>query len=133
MSEHWEVIYETGSHAIVRPENEEDAKAALAEQHRRAVDGELGGPTGHNAERIKRVLVYDEHPGDVPQDVSADEALARVKDLIKNLQDDNGVINLQELGSEVEARARVVSAPHESNYVMAEAKELPLDFLEGGK
>jgi hypothetical protein len=130
---HWEVIYETGAHSVVCPENEEDAKAALREQHRRAVSGERGGPTGHAAERIKRVLVYDDHPADVPQSVSSDEALARTKDLVKALADDNGVVDLQQLANELEIRPLVASSAHESNYYMGEVDELDLSFLEGDK
>lgn len=125
---HWEVIYETGAHAVVRPENEEDAKEALAEQHRRALAGEPGGPTGHAAERIKRVLVYDSHPGEVTQNVSVDEAKARFAALLDE-HAENGVVNLQQLGASIEARPRVASAPHESNYRAKETDELDLSFL----
>src|SRR6266404_1977574 len=61
---HAEVIYETGSHAVVSYEDLQDLKNSLAEQQRRAISGEPGGPTGHPAERIKQVLLYTDHPGD---------------------------------------------------------------------
>ena len=130
MATHWEVIYETGSHSVVQPENEEDAKEALKEQHRRASAGEQGGPTGHAAERVKRVLVYDDHPANILNTMHKDEALARAKEVVNELADENGVVDLSAVGREIEYRPRVESGPHESNYRMDETDELDLSFLD---
>lgn len=65
MTKYAEVIYETGDKSVVSYETEDQLISAVTEQHRRAKAGEDAGPqTGRPAERVSRVLLYDEHPAD---------------------------------------------------------------------
>jgi hypothetical protein len=101
----YEVIYETGAHAVCFYDSEAQMKEALSEHHRRAINGERGQlvssssphPTtgsnitvDHNAERVLRVLEHSEHPGNHP---------------------------------------RVNSAPHEANYSTIPVRELTMEWL----
>lgn len=123
-----EVIFETGTHSIAEYADENEAREALEEQHRRAVAGQVGGPTGHPAERIKKVLKYHRHPMEAAdnQNVDADVLKEQV----------NAVIDAKALGGqvsvpEVAAAIRDVTsplvmgnAPHESDFIMEEIGEL---------
>lgn len=60
-----EIIFETGNKSVAFYDTEEEAVSALEAHHARAKNGESGGPTGHPAERIKKALMYDEHPADL--------------------------------------------------------------------
>lgn len=127
-----EVIYENGEHSIV---NDDDGNAinGIKEQHRRATQGEPGGPAGQQAVRIKRVLRYDEHPGSLyeSQAVSQNELKKWLDDAIK----EHSVGDLVSV-PEVIASLRngvdplVVSGPHESNYKAKEAEELDSELWE---
>ena len=126
----WEVIYETGNMSVISVDDEKAAKAGLAEQHRRARDGEVGGPTGHPAERIKRVLVYDTHPGEDQTGLHKDEALARAKELINALADENGVVDARAVADAfVPVPLDGSAGPHDSKHFAKETDELTLDFL----
>lgn len=94
----YEVIYETGAHAVLYGV-ESDVLEGLAEQHRRAKEGEDGGPAGHPAERVKRVLVYDEHPGSYREDYihPGDEIKKYVEDAIEEIAAPNGEVHLPTL------------------------------------
>jgi hypothetical protein len=95
---YFEVIYETGAHAVVHG-TEEEVLGGLTEHHRRATEGELGGPAGQPAERVKRVLVYDEHPGSYREDYihPADDINGYVKDAIEEIASPNGEVHLPTL------------------------------------
>ena len=125
-----EIIFETGSKSLMKIDNMDDAKEALKEQHRRAMQGEPGGPVGQSAERIKEVLLYDEHPGGLRENglldtksikeavdkvalgdqVSAWEAIAAIRDTLNPLSNDE--------------------TAHTSKYEMKESGKLDLGFLE---
>lgn len=123
-----EVIYETGSKAVVSYDKLDELKEGLAEQHNRAVTGEAGGPLGHNAERVNRVFLYDDHPGESSGLVNVAEAKRILGDL---------AVGDQISAAEVTEALRDAASPvytedlgrHESNY-KADGKELTLDFLE---
>ena len=123
----WEVIWETGEHSIMSVEDEKEALAGLEVQHERAVNGLPGGPTGHPAVRVKKVLEYDQHPNEynAAQNVTADEAKERFNAALKEASVD-GVVNLGELHSKLQdlAYPMVESGPHESNFKMEAAKEV---------
>lgn len=131
-----EVIYETGSHSIVSYQDESELKGALAEQHRRAKDGDVGGPTGHPAERVKTVLLYDEHPADHNSGglVSVD-ALAELSAGL----DTGGQVSVNELNAVLNAESSPVDvgavreSRHASMYKAPETGKLDLKFLDGGK
>jgi hypothetical protein len=61
-----EIIFESGTRSVGEYESEEEALSAAASQHSRAT-GAPGGPTGHSAERVVAIHLYDSHPGDLPE------------------------------------------------------------------
>lgn len=129
-----EVIYETGAHSIISYEDEAEMLAGLKEQQRRAIAGERGGPTGHPAERIKKVLLYDEHPGDY--------MLSGLVDASKLKSDTSSMIDKVSMGGQASVwelisqlrqymtaliPARDKLSAHESWYKMSETGELELE------
>lgn len=132
--EYAEVTYEDGSHSVISVENRDQAFAGLAEHHRRAVNGEDGGPAGdHKASRVKSVRFYDDHPGEYNPsgNVPADEAKSAVADYLKAAGD---VINVDELAAYVRdmANAHITPEhPHDSQYKMQEKETVnATDFLD---
>ncbi len=136
----YEILYETGASSVACYENDEEAERAIGEHHKRAVNGEPGGPIGAPAERIKAVFVREEHPNDynVEGTMSADVAKSEVDALIKAGGASNkGVIPLDQLAVEVRnlAHPMVVGKENafDSNYKMKADRSLDVKFLEGGK
>lgn len=129
-----EVIYETGSHAVLSYENIDDLKSGLLTQHQRAVKGEVGGPTGHPAERVTKVLLYDEHPADYNASgtISAKD-LASLADSLSV----GGQISANELTQRLAYMTSPVVLPaegrHDSIFVAPSTDELALDFLKEGE
>lgn len=135
---YYEVIYETGSHSVAYAENDEEMTRGLAEQHARARNGMPGGPTGHPAERISSVEVYDKHPADygVEQAFSVDVAKKTVTSLIDELADENGVVAKHDLTQAIHltSEALVLDAdrkPLESQYKMKSKRSLDSALWEG--
>lgn len=147
MGKFYEVIYETGSMAVLDASDEESTKEALAAHHKRAMNGEPGqlpssqsphpdptvpfAITTHPAERIKKVFVYDAHPADLSEQLasSKDVFSKHVKELIAANTDENGVVDRIAVANAL--YVPVVdpnAARHESRFV-AEGKELDLSFL----
>ena len=58
-----EIIFESGTRSVGEYADEEEALNAAQSQHARA-SGEAGGPTGHMAERVVAIHLYDRHPSD---------------------------------------------------------------------
>lgn len=125
----YEVIYETGAFSVACYADDYEATQAVAEQHRRAIEGEPGGPTGHSAERIVKVLVYDAHPQDAyeSQAVSVDAVKVEFDKALADLPVGD-LISVPELT----ARLRDLTSPtvdskaHESNYKAKETREMEL-------
>src|SRR5438876_393751 len=94
-----EVIYETGSSSVVESSDEAQLLAGLNDQHGRAVKGQVGGPARHPAERVKKVLLYDNHPGELNPDstLSADEVKSRIAEYMKG----KDVVDLNDLAAYV--------------------------------
>lgn len=135
MPEFAEIIYETGTKSVVSVDNREDMLEGLKEQHNRALNGQVGGPTGHPAERIKRVLIYDDHPGNLNPDatLSSDEIKQHVNELLKASGD---VINLNELASQIRdiSNAHVPTEhPHDSQYKMEPKETIDFSSQMGGE
>lgn len=144
-----EIIFETGNSSIAYYETDGEMQEALAEHHRRAVNGEPG--TGHSvlrtdlpsnetrigswvAERVKKVLIYDEHPATYGEDqlATADDVKTAVDEAIEE-HGMNGLVGVHA----VAAAIRDVSNPlnkehgvHESHYKAAEKGEVDLKFLK---
>lgn len=146
----YEIIYETGNRSVIQADDDEQALSGIKAHHQRAIKGETGrgvstartdlqpGEAGYNpttmdypAERVSRVLVYDDHPGDFGQDqtVSKDEFMEQLNAFVA----DKDVINVMEFS----AFARDLSDPHvlpegkqDSQYKMEQERELDLSDLD---
>lgn len=130
---HAEVIFETGSKSVVSYSNEDELKSFIAEQHRRAIMGEVGGPTGHPAERITKVLLYDQHPANYLAGGRVDAKA--LSELVKGMTED-GTVDAQQLTQALRDEVSPVypnaQGRHESQYKMPETSELDLSFLNNG-
>jgi hypothetical protein len=119
----YEVIYETGAYSVVQADTDEAALEGIKAHHARALEGIVGGPTGHPAERVKRVLKYDEHPGDYMGSglVTAKEAKAAVDAVAVGDQ-----VSVWEAAAAIRNLVDPLAntAAHESNYKAPEVAEL---------
>lgn len=126
---YYEIIYETGTHSIAFYEDDDEANAALSAHHERALSGQVGGPTGHAAERIVKALVYDVHPDEFnySQTLSGEEVVGQVTAAISKIGV-GGQVSVPELAAEIRniTNPMVESGPHESNFKMPESRELPV-------
>ncbi len=128
---YYEIIYETGSHSLGNYKDDEEMFAAVKAHHARAIAGEVGGPSGHRAERIARVEKYSVHPGSVGEgsSLSADEAKAQLDEALKASTEGDVVdlaqlqMHVRDLGSPIDNEA----GPQDSEYKL-EADEV---FTEG--
>lgn len=136
---HAEIIYETGSKSIVSYDDLKKLKDGLNEQHRRATRGNPGGPLGHSAERIKKVLLYDSHPGDLYESglLPVEVLKTQVPDLIDSVQI-GGQVSVWELINKLRelisplTKAEDTGA-HDSMHLAVETESLDLAFLEDGE
>lgn len=140
MTKYAEVIFETGSHSVMSYESEDELKNALQVQHERAVNGMTGGPTGHPAERVKEVLLYDRHPADYnPNASSSVEVMEKEVSTALAKKAEAGVVGIEEAAAHVRRLAdpldhdAMESSRQNSMYRMKEKGKLSLAFLEGGK
>ena len=137
MSKFYETVFETGRVSVAMYESEAEAKSAIGEQHRRAMNGESAGPLGGPAERIAAVYIYDEHPNNfnVEQTMSADVMEKELSSLVKAMKDDNGVVAIDQLTLGVRGLSHpmvdTLEKPFDSRFKMKESKKLDLSFLEG--
>lgn len=126
-----EIIYETGSKSVVKVDSESELREALEVQHRRAIQGQAGGPGNHAAERVKRVLFYDEHPADYNPG-----ATVSVEKLTQLMGDASvaGEVSVAQVDALVRDEASPVypqdQGRHESIYKAPETGEMDLSFLE---
>jgi hypothetical protein len=128
-----EVIFEPGSKSVLQFDSEDELKGFLEEHHRRALAGEDGGPTGHAAERISRVIVYKSHPGDYAGNAVSSDNL---KNLLDGMTQEGGVVDGNQLMSAIRDEMSPVypvdQGRHESIYKM-EGQDYDLSFLGGDK
>lgn len=144
---YYEVTYETGRCSVAFYSNDDEAQAALGEHHRRAIEGELGGPIGGHdprapgaptwpAERVVLIRMYDKHPNEhnPEQTMSAEVLDKEVAALVKALADDNGVVNVDRLSAEVRGLTHPMYVdkehPFDSNFKMKEKRVLTLKGSE---
>lgn len=123
----YELIYETGAHSIAFADSDADVLRGVKAQHERALTGDVGGPSGHPAERVKRVLKYDRHPADLnPGAVISEADLSAAVEGFVERKAIGGEVSVNELKAALDAVVSPVvhSGPHESNYAMAERNEL---------
>lgn len=127
----YEIIYETGAHSVAQYDSDEEAMSAITAHNERAVNGEIGGPSGHNAERIKRVYVYDRHPvteGE-SQAVTIDQIHAAI-DAAVDMVAVGDMVSVPEIAAAVRdiTSPTVNSGPHESNFAADSVRELSLPW-----
>jgi hypothetical protein len=146
----YEIIYEPGTKSVAQYADDDEALTALSAHHERAVNGQSATPmsTPRNdlapgefrnmgnwvAERVKKVLVYDEHPSSYMESqlLSTAEARKEVDSILKDI-----AVGDQVSMAELVSRVRAISDPvvpdpkvHESQFKMKEARELDLSSLE---
>jgi hypothetical protein len=134
----YEIIFETGNHSVAFYEDDAEAERAIGAHHARAKAGEpamADNPQMGAAERVNKVLKYDEHPADynltqtaTPEEVKAvvDEALtaSAVGDMV----------SIPEIAAVVRDISNPIASDSdrlESNYKMAETGELDPSTWEG--
>lgn len=105
---YYELVFETGTKSVAFYETDEEMFGAVKAHNERALKGEVGGPSGHTAERIHHVEKYEDHPGNwnVDETMSADVAKKELSAAIEEMAD-GGVVSIPELG----ARIRNLSNP----------------------
>lgn len=131
----YEIVYETGRMSVAEYADDKEAEVALSEHHRRAVNGESGGPLGNPAERIKAVYVYKKHPDAFNEDqtMSLDVFTSEVGSLAQGMADENNVVNVAKLGEAVAQLSHPFKSerePFDSIYKMKEDKKLKLEFVD---
>jgi len=130
-----EVVYETGRSSVMNVVDEAEALNAMAEQHRRAKSGELAGPQGGPAERVVQAFVYDNHPNDfnAGDTLTKDELKKVLPKLIDGLADDNDVVAVGGLASEVRGLTHPMKRSHDihdSNFLMEEKSTITLGDID---
>ena len=137
----YEVVYETGNMSVGNYADDEEAKAAIGEQDKRAREGGQAGPQGGPAERVVKIYKYSKPPNDYNPDqtATADVLKSEVGALVDGLADANGVVNIAELSMQIQALSHPMQAkenPFDSQFKMEHESELTLDSGEtpsGGK
>jgi hypothetical protein len=123
---YYEIITEPGSSMVANYENDEEAIGAVKAHHARAVNGDVGGPTGHPAERIVKVLKYEVHPGDygsagvIPVDQLSAIATQHTKDGLLNVDTFSAALRNQVSPLRNDDNAN----RHDSRFVMPETESL---------
>lgn len=121
----YEVIFEVGTHSVMNAESDEAVQGFAEIQHQRAKSGLPNGPAGDRADRIVRILKYDEDPGNPTTDMPIKDIQARVKEVAADLDADaDGNVNLAEVARNLPMPAVLDTPVHESNFAMQETGEL---------
>jgi hypothetical protein len=134
----YEIMFETGRSSVAFYEDDAEAERAIGEHHRRAVNGEAGGPIGAPAERVAKVRVFAKHPNEynAAQTMSGDVMEKEVSNLIKASVDENGVLSVDQLALQVRGLSHPMVIGKEntfdSNYLMKPDREMKLDFAKDG-
>jgi len=131
----YEVTFETGRISVACYKDDAEAQLALGEHHRRAVEGEAGGPLGQPAERIKVVRVYKKHPNEFNPEgtMSADVLQKDLQMLMDGMKDENGIVDIGQFSVEVRGLTHPMKATRDgsfdSQFRMEEDRELKLAFV----
>jgi len=147
---YYEIIYEPGTISVAQYESDEEALSALKAHNERAKTGMPATPQSTArtdlapgdvatvgtwpAERIKRVLVYDQHPGDyaIGDLVDAEALKASVTEAI-DASGMQGSVHAPTVALAVVDAANPLKdreSVHDSQYKMQEGRELDLSSLE---
>lgn len=129
----YEIITEPGNSMVANYENDEEAISAVKAHHTKAVTGEVGGPTGHPAERIVKVLKYERHPGDY-----GSEGLIPVDQLsaIASQHTKDGLVNVEAFAMGMRNQVSPLvndnnAGRHDSRFVMPETESLDPTLWQG--
>ena len=130
---YYEVIYETGEVSVVSGDSDAAVLEGLKNHHDRAVAGLPAGPAGGPASRIKRVLAYDDHPGDyrASGQVDAKTVKEELGALVDAMTDPAKQVNVLMLAEEIKSLVHPMNAvenAHDSRFKAKEVRELELDF-----
>lgn len=127
---YYEIITESGTNMVGCYDSDDEMMSAVKAHHERAKKGQVGGPSGHAAERIVRVEKYDNHPGEVTAGMSADVAKKELATLVDEYSE-GGVVDVEALA----LAARRLNSPlvaertdRQSSMYVADAVET---FTEG--
>lgn len=122
----YEIITEPGTSMIANYENDEEAIGAIKAHHNRAINGDVGGPTGHPAERIVKVLKYDVHPGDYGEEgvIPVDQVAPLMESYTEN-----GLLNVDKFSAALKNQVSPLvndknASRHDSRFVMPESESL---------
>jgi hypothetical protein len=131
---YYEVIYENGEVAVLSGDSDKQVLSGLEEHHKRALEGQPAGPAGGAASRVKRVLAYEDHPGDyrASGQVDAKDVKKEVDSLVAALTDPAGQVNVLALAEYVKTLVHPMNAiehAHDSRFKAAEDHEVELTFL----
>lgn len=143
---YYEIIYEDGSHSVANYEDDDECMKAITAHHERAKAGEKGtaqstprfdlspddlalaGAREWPAVRIKRVLVYDNHPADYATggEVPTQDAIKIAQQSAKAREADGTVpvFSMAADLTELVQPTTVKEHPHDSFYKMKESREL---------
>lgn len=144
-----EIIYETGNKSVAYYDTEDEMRSALEAHHLKAINGEPATPQSELrndltpgesrigtwvAERIKKVLLYDEHPATFGEEqlIDVGELKATVDDAIAE-SEMNGVVHVHTIAAVIRDMSNpLVTNPtaHESQYKAPETSELDMSFLK---
>lgn len=137
----YETVFETGRNSVAEYADDDEALGAARAHHLRATKGErslASADTSPPAERIVKLLKYDRHPNELnpSQAMAADSLEKEVKELIKALADENGIVSVGRLSAEVRAISHPMdpsAGPHDSVFKMPETGELSLGTYNDAK
>lgn len=121
----YEVIFEVGTHSIMNAESDEAVQGFAEIQHQRAKSGLPNGPAGDRADRVVRILRYDDDPGNPVSVIPAKDVTARVKEVVSAIDtDEDGNVDLQEVARNLVPPAVLDTPVHESSFAMQSTGEL---------
>ena len=134
----YETVFETGDSSVAEYADDTAALGAVKAQHDRAKVGERNGPQGGPASRVSAVFVYPSHPGSLNEDggLSSDVLESGLKDLVSNMKDKNGVVNVLAFAEAVQGLVHPMvtpDTPHGSRFKMVAVRELDLSALDGAE
>ena len=124
--------------SVMEVADKDEAMSFAAEHTRRAKSGErslANEPSSPPAVRVVKLLFYDQHPNDynLADSLTVDELKTSLPNLVEDLSDDNGVVSVGTLASEVRALShpmiRGVGA-HDSKFLMAENEDMTIEAEE---
>lgn len=127
----YEQVWETGEVSVGEYVDDATCLAAVTAQNDKAKVGGLNGPQGGPATRIASVYKYPVHPGSLNEagGLSADVLQSGLAELLANMTDMNGVVNVMAFAEAVTQLVHPMQAPaspHDSRFKMESIETLDL-------